>query len=290
MGAVDTCVRCGAQLDVGRFCVNCGHRIGEPVPAVGTDAAGQPTEVVPRSEGEPGAHPDDDLIPYDDVAWDGAIDSPVQGKAWLAWVLGAVLLVGLVFVLLQIFGVDGDNIDDSTSDARADEAPATAPRSVGKILDAARGASFEVPSTAPPTTDLDGQLVDYGAEQMHDGIPATAWRMAGDGTGSAISITLAEPVVVSRVGLINGYAKKVSGVAWYPHNRRIVAATWAFEDGTTLEQTFDERPGLQRMKVPPVLTSTVTLTLTSVTAPGTSILGRDYTAISEVSINGRRAG
>ena len=32
-GPVDTCVRCGAELGVGRFCLNCGHPIGEPAPA-----------------------------------------------------------------------------------------------------------------------------------------------------------------------------------------------------------------------------------------------------------------
>ena len=32
VGPVDTCVACGAELGVGRFCLNCGHRIGAPAP------------------------------------------------------------------------------------------------------------------------------------------------------------------------------------------------------------------------------------------------------------------
>ena len=48
--------------------------------------------------------------------------------------------------------------------------------------------------------------------------------------------------MVSRVGLVNGYAKQVAGVDWYPNNRRILAVTWGFDDGTTVEQTFAERP------------------------------------------------
>ena len=46
---------------------------------------------------------------------------------------------------------------------------------------------------------------------------------------------------------------------------------------------------MQLLKVPPVQTSTVTLTITSVTPPAAGPLGRDYTAISEVTLIGRNA-
>ena len=147
-----------------------------------------------------------------------------------------------------------------------------------------------MPGTAPPTTDFDGNLVAYEASQMHDGNPSTTWRTAGDASGQAVTITLAEPGVVDRVGLVNGYSKQVAGVDWYPNNRRILSVTWGFDDGTTVEQTFAERPVMQRLKVPPVETSTITITITSVTPPGSGNLGRDYTAISEVAVIGRRAG
>ena len=208
--------------------------------------------------------------------------------------VGAVALVGLVLVLLRVFAADDDALatdptggDSSSvaptgSTAPEPDAP-DAPRGVGKRLDLADSATFEVPGTASPTTDFDGTLVAYEASQMADGNPATTWRIAGDATGQQVVITLAEPGVVNRVGLVNGYAKKVAGVDWYPNNRRILAVTWGFDDGTEVEQTFAERPAMQLLKVPPVETSTVTLTITSVTPPGSGSLGRDYTAISEVS-------
>ena len=220
----------------------------------------------------------------------------------LGWVVGAALLVGLVIVLLRVFGVDGGpGAEDSATDPASgqesgpdeDSAESTAqaaPKTAGQATDVARAATFAVPATAPATTDFDGQLVAYTADQMRDGLPATTWRMAGDGSGAVITVTLRRPTVVSRVGLINGYAKQVSGVDWYPNNRRILTAQWGFDDGTTLEQTFSERTDLQSMKVPAVVTSTVTLTISSVTPPGPGTLGRDYTAISEVAITGRRAG
>lgn len=354
---------CGAELGVGRFCLNCGHPIGAPAPVhqappepvaepiepvepvvepepelvaepvVAEDPpmtlpvqAADPTPVPPapdpgpspaapdpdpepspepepsvvRAPAEPSWDPSLDLLPYEEVD-DLDADDPLPGRAWIAWVVGAVALVGLVLVLLRVFATDDDALatgptdgDSSsvapTGSAEPDPDAPDAPKGVGKRLDLADSATFEVPGTAPPTTDFDGTLVAYEASQMVDGNPATTWRTKGDATGQQVVITLAEPGVVNRVGLVNGYAKKVSGVDWYPNNRRILAVTWRFDDGSEVEQTFAERPGMQRLKVPPVKTSTVTLTITSVTPPGSGSLGRDYTAISELSLIGRRAG
>jgi hypothetical protein len=348
-------VRCGAALGVGRFCLNCGHRIGDPAPADAAPPiaapdpapaaapepavlpvqAADPTAVAPATaplgapveplttadpvpaprRPQPGStapgstvpestwDPREELLPYEEVD-ELEVDDPVPGRAWIFWVLGAVLLVGLVLVLLRVFATDEDDpaaVDPTTSESSTpvDDASETSneasededgPTGVGKRIDLARAATFEVPGTAPPTTDFDGNLVAYEAVQMHDGDPSTTWRIAGDATAKVVTVTLGEPAVVYRVGLVNGYTKQVAGVDWYPNNRRILAVTWGFEDGTTVEQTFSENPTMQLLKVPPVQTSTVTLTITSVTPPGSGNLGRDYTAISEVAITGRRAG
>lgn len=351
MGPVDTCVRCGAELGVGRFCLNCGHRIGDPAPAsdrppapraAAPDAppvsrstpvpaaevaeappvevpvqAADPTPVPPARVPEPTRgrrgrrrpdpapapsvwDPDEDLLPYHDADELGP-DEPLPPRGWILWVGGAVALLAVALLLLRVL----DTSEEDTGDVATDSSPvasaepsadgqegeeAAVPQGVGERFDAATGAAFGVPATAPPTTDLDGDLVAYDAAQMGDGIPATAWRTAGSAAGQAITVTLAEPIVVDRVGLVNGYAKQVEGVDWYPNNRRILSVTWTFDDGTTVEQTLAERPGVQRIKVPPVTTSSVTLTLGEVTPPGAGPLGRDYTAISEVSVLGRRAG
>jgi hypothetical protein len=249
-----------------------------------------------------------ELLPYEEV--DGLeSETVVPGNAWIAWVAAALVLVAVVFVLIQVFGTDGDEVatdptggstpavspDDGPDAPEETEPEATpegtdAPVGVGRRLELATAASVEVPGTAPPTTDFDGNLVAYEADQLRDGNATTTWRTAGDATGQTVTLTLAQPSVVTRVGLINGYAKQVAGVDWYPNNRRILAVTWGFDDGTTVEQAFAERPTMQVRRVPPVVTSTVTITLSSVTPPGSGSLGRDYTAISEVSLIGRRAG
>ena len=338
---------------MGRFCLNCGHPIGEPAPAAPVttpsaatpapapapsapatrtaEAPDEPSAPAASTQDEPSAAPEpvavpvqaadptvvappaprhewdprEELLPYEE-AYELEPDSVLPSKAWIWWVLGAILLVGVVLVLLQVF--ESDDVDTGTStttsessapapsgkgsDSAEESAPAspTTPKGVGKRTNMAAGATFAVPATAPPTTDLDGNLVAYEAGQMGDGLPSTAWRMAGDATGQSVTVTLARPAIISRVGLVNGYAKQVAGVDWYPNNRRILAVTWGFEDGSSVEQTFAERPGVQQLKVPPVESRTVTITITSVTPPGSGSLGRDYTAISEVSIIGQRAG
>jgi hypothetical protein len=326
-GPVDTCVRCGADLGVGRFCLNCGHPIGEPPPAAAPAAsvavdpgpptateappeptafpvqAADPTPVAPAPAPAGSTwDPAEDLLPYEEVHELHA-DDPVPGRAWIFWVLGAVLLVGLVFILLEAFATDEDSTTatdpsssasstpDTSGDGESSEpAPEETPKGVGKQVNLATRAAVDVPATAPATTDFDGTLVAYEASQMIDGNPSTTWRTAGDASGQVVTITLPEPGVVNRVGIVNGYAKQVAGVDWYPNNRRILSVTWGFDDGTSVEQTFAERPAMQRLKVPPVETSTVTITITAVTPPGSGNLGRDYTAISEVAVIGRRAG
>ncbi len=337
-GPVDRCVACGAELGVGRFCLNCGHPVGTPAPEVVEHPpiappvqAADPTPVAPTNppdlsddapaaepEPEPEAEPEpepapepearpewdprQDLLPYESV--DDVDEAPIDGRAWIFWVVGALLLVGLVVVLLQVFGAEDDvSATDpagqassqgapgaAESPADAEEAATDTPTGVGTPVQLVEGATFAVEGTAPPTTDFDGNLVAYEASQMGDGDPTTAWRTDGAAEGQEIRVTLPQEAVVSRVGMVNGYAKQVAGVDWYPNNRRILSVTWTFDDGSSVEQTFAERPAMQRLEVTPVQTSTVVITINAVTPPGAGDLGRDYTAVSEVAITGRLAG
>ena len=166
VGRVDSCVSCGAELGVGRFCLNCGHPIGVPAPAPAPAPvpveqqpiappvqAADPTPVAPTSppdvpDESPDESPDErstpapagprrpewdpreELLPYEEV---DEVDLPaVRGHAWLYWVAGAVLLVALVLVLLEVFesddaavdataAVDGASSTESAADAGATE-------------------------------------------------------------------------------------------------------------------------------------------------------------------------
>ena len=278
---METCERCGAELGVGRFCLNCGHPVGAPVddhmeeflPWVRTDLADEDAGGPPVM----------------------AADDPDEARPpWLPWLAGAVTLVVLLLVLVSCLGGDDESASENATRSETTpeqpidtQGPGKDKAAKAKPVDVSGEATATAPVTAPPTQDLDGQTVTYGAAQMLDGLPFTSWRMEGDGSGTVLTFTLAEPTDIVRVGLINGYAKKVAGVDWYPNNRRITSARWTFDDGATLNQSFTQGPKMQTVKLKAETTTKVTLTITGVTAPGAGKLGRDYTAISEVRLIGR---
>ncbi len=167
------------------------------------------------------------------------------------------------------------------------DAPVAAP---ADPTDLAPDSRPRVPSTAPPNQDVRGNTVRYVAANMLDGRPDTAWRMAGDGTGRTLAFRLPAASVITRVGLVNGYAKldrdrRGNRIDWYQRNRRITEVEWLFDDGTSVRQSLKRTPDLQTIPVDPVRTRTVRLRLLSVSAPGARN-GRNYTPISEVAIVG----
>jgi hypothetical protein len=238
---------------------------------------------------------------------------PRRGSGWLIGLAIAALLVVIALggaVLLLSDGGDGDDerADDpgraaSTAPETEQGAPPPDPSSSAPtsetpagVSDVAGTATAEVPSTRAPGTAVDGSRIRFDADQMLDGDPTTSWQMEGDGTGTEIVLTLAGPTALSEVGLINGYAKtdrdrRGREIDWYAGNRRVLAVEWVLDDGTTVAQTLDDAtPSLQSVPVEAVETSTVTLRLVEVSAPGRGRDARDNTAISEIALIGAAAG
>jgi hypothetical protein len=263
------------------------------------------------------APPDDDLAVVDGDAAHRSLGD------LLPWILLGVAAIGLVLVgavwLLFRPGADTasdastaasssrgsqDSPADSTADSAgdsedgADDGGASQEPSAGggrtttgPSRDVSATATALVPDTAPPNQDVRGRPVRYDSDQMFDGDPSTAWRMPGDGTDALLTIRLAEPTQVRRVGLVNGYAKEDVDpggrtVRWYPRNRRITRVTWSFDDGSIVKQRLRQRPTMQTVRVDREVTRTIRLRLVDVTAPMPGRLGRNYTAISEIRING----
>ena len=326
-GPVDTCVRCGADLGVGRFCLNCGHRIGEPAPvaaappvpararlspllapaAPARSRAGRspvqaadptpsprrpsPGAAVDRCHARPrpgtrGPEPGS-TVPESRARSGARLDlGPRPGPASLRGGRrarrrrpGARTGLDLLGARSGAAGRPGlrparglrHRRGRHHRDRRRRRAPRRPPTSRGRRVDGARrrrprsrrraSASGSTSPTPPPSRCR-------APRRPRPTSTATWWRTrpsrcttatrappgasAGDASGQAVTITLPEPGVVYRVGLVNGYAKQVAGVDWYPNNRRILSVTWGFDDGTTVEQTFSERPVMQRLKVPPV--------------------------------------
>lgn len=145
--------------------------------------------------------------------------------------------------------------------------------------------------TDAPGVDTAGRPTTYDASNMLDGDDGTAWRMAGDGTGQVLSFTFPQPVRLTSVGLVNGYAKSGQEgdrtLDWYQGNRRILAVDWILDDGTTIHQDLRETREMQTEPVTGLVTTSVQLKLVEVSDPGAPPARRDKTSISEVSFAGK---
>ena len=238
--------------------------------------------------------------------------------AWLPWVLVALMLVlvavGGIWLLLSADDDDSatespaasvsasqDTTDEPAppSSSAAEEPSSSAPPPsetvpAGDPVDVAASATATAPAAAPPNEDAFGNRTTYVAANMLDGRADTCWRMAGDGTGVELTFQLAGPTTMTRVGMINGYAKNavVGGrnLNWYVGNRRVLSAQWVFDDGTTVDQPLGATKKMQTIDLGgPVTTTVVRLRLVAVSSPGTGRSARDYTAVSEVTLIGTPA-
>ncbi|MFT6142670.1 MAG: hypothetical protein ACJAZO_000007 [Myxococcota bacterium] len=138
-----------------------------------------------------------------------------------------------------------------------------------QVFDATAGiekpASAIIASSVLPA-DGDG---NYETANVQDGITDTMWCEGtdGDGTGETLEFTLAGNPTISKVHMINGIGSSLR--LWMAANRAN-AATLTFSDGST--ETIQVKPTImmQTAEFTPRATSSVTLSLTGVTA------GREY--------------
>lgn len=229
-----------------------------------------------------------------------------QGVGWLPWVTGLVLLAlvtGVGGFLLVGSGDDERHASDELSHQRTEGvgAPSTAGSAFpdskgtggpveepepGEVVELTGRARAQVPDVAGPSRDRQNNPVDFEAPNLLDGRPRTSWRMPGDGSGETLSFDLGDEVVLTEVGLINGYAKVDGADNWYRGNRRIRAVQWEFDDGTRITQHLVDHRAMQMIDVGAIRTTMIRLHLVTVTPPGRGPNGRDFTAISEVRFLG----
>jgi hypothetical protein len=321
-----TCVSCGREVGVGRFCTQCGHPLGAAASRTGTaerpavraplppSPSGPPPSASPPPSGPPPSAPPptapggvptpprfplfadeaaattltQPAVPAPEEPAPETVEAPAAHRGsrrpWGWWVV-----VTVVLVLVAALGIWLLTDDDSSGGSTAGEQPggrAAAPTGLAPAGDVTSSARVEVPATAPPNQDVEGNTVDYVGANMLDGVPETCWRMAGDGTGSKIVVALHQRTRLRSVGLINGYAKTALDAQgrpldWYHGNRRVQEVEWVFDDGTTVRQRLRETTAVQSVDVD-VTTRNVTLRLLRVSPPGSGRAARDYTAISDL--------
>jgi hypothetical protein len=143
--------------------------------------------------------------------------------------------------------------------------------------------TVEASQTSGTSKNSCGDVTSYDAPLVQDGDKATAWRVKGDGTGQTLTLTLAGPTRLTEVGLLPGYAKfdECSGSDRFVQMRRVTAVTWTFDDGSTVDQLFQEQPEVQSVPVD-VTTRRVVIEIKGVTKNPKI----DATPISEVRLLG----
>jgi hypothetical protein len=319
------CAHCGASLSGGLFCTNCGARIGT-LPAAAPSRIG-PTDTAERSYDvleqppvatappvtPPAAQRDlPPILPPGPQPPRTHSSSPHhrQGPGAGLWV-GAVVAMLVVLLLggfLLLRGSGGDSPSSTatpplvpkvkpttaapSTPTTSSSAPSasTSPTAGGPATNVAGLAQASAPANAPGRVDFAGRPVSYVAANLVDGSTDTCWRRAGDATGTVLTFRLDRPTRLTRVGLINGYAKIAFDNGrrydWYLGNRRVLGVDWVFDDGSTVSQQLATSRTMQQMAIKPVTTASVRLRITSVSPPGTGPAGRDDTAISEVLLIG----
>ncbi len=329
-GRPDACALCGVPLLApGRFCSNCGAPVApvtlQPTTPASPAPGGQPPleadpyeslyaapapaaapppvvepEPTPTAVSQPPPAPPAEALPPEPI--------PTRGPGPGLWIGAAALLVGVLVLgsYLLLHGAGGSGTAASSTplvpkphptSKAASKAPSSAAPSSAKPSARPSGATevaglarASAPRHAAAAVDFAGRPVTYVAPNMVDGRADTCWRVAGNASGIVLTFTLAQPTTLTRVGLINGYAKIAFShghpVDWYTGNRRVLSVDWVFDDGTTDSQRLAFSRTMQRMAIDPVKTRTVKLRITSVSPPGRGRAARDDTAVSEVSLRG----
>lgn len=218
--------------------------------------------------------------------------------------------VALVFATVLVLSACGsDPAPKVTVTASASEAPApvsspspspspspseAAPLPPGNLFDGRVGFTITATKTADESTDASGNPVSYDAANIADADPGTAWRKPTDGWGDAdyLLITFDEPVRLTEVGLIPGYAKKdpATGTDRFTQNYRLAQVRWKFSDGSEWTQSFEDKPTMQTIPVSGEVTW-VRIAYMSVGYPRwPDEPARKYIAISDVTITGEVIG
>lgn len=212
----------------------------------------------------------------------------------LIGLLLAALVVAAIPVLLMLKGSgssdeDGDAGADTTASIDAPTTTAERQRATTTSTTEALPAPASNPrisrarasSTAPDGVDASGGAVSYAAGNLLDGYSDTAWRVAGDGIGTTITLQLSERSTIHRVGILPGYDKvdASSGDDRWTQNRRPTLVEWAFDDGTTITRSLEDARTFQWFDVEAV-SSTVTITFLDSTA----LPERDFLAVSELDV------
>lgn len=235
---------------------------------------------------------------------------PSRAGGVVAVAAGALVLLVATVVLASVL-MDGD--EEPTADAVPTPASVTASSELPSVGRPSTSVSAVTPSTDPlppegplqpvsasATSTLSsqrnactGEVSTYLVENAIDDDPQSAWASAeDDGAGQRIEVDFDRRVELTSVGLVPGYAKS-SGATWngcrpverFDLNRWVVRVRYSFDDGSSVEQTFDPEPTLQALPVSASTQRVVVEILETRLPTGAHV--DDDSLISELAFRGR---
>lgn len=196
----------------------------------------------------------------------------------IAGVLGVAAIVG--FVAGGVFGSLNFSAAAGAGSALGTESPAaTAP-----IALTVTEASCE----REPRQDAAGEQVDYRPEYAVDGDNQTGWQCDGDGVGQTLELDLGGTAMVTRVGLVPGYAKRdpLDDRDWYPLFRRLTEVRWHFDAGDPVNQQLDPDPEVRELQALdlPQPRETSTLRMEIISSTGGDTADRRVIAVTDIEV------
>jgi len=164
-------------------------------------------------------------------------------------------------------------------------APTLAP--TPKVAAPLTPARLSASGNAPNSEDGQGNVTTFVAANAADGMPETAWRIAGDGLNQWLLVDFAGPVDLQELRILPGYAKidEQDGTNRFVQNRRVRRVRLEFSSGTSVEATLDDLPVLQPILTDNVRTEFVRIVILESLPPAVAD-GREFTPVSEVEAVG----
>jgi hypothetical protein len=145
-------------------------------------------------------------------------------------------------------------------------------------------------SVAEPGMDASGKPISYEPQNIVDGKPDTAWRVAGDGVEQWVQLDFEAEVSVASIGLIPGYDKidPSDGADRFAQNRVVKIVRFEFSDGSSVRASFEQSRAMQFVAFEqPIRTRSIRIVVEQTyPPPPTEQGGRDFTPISEVQVLG----
>ena len=141
-----------------------------------------------------------------------------------------------------------------------------------------------------PSLRCTKQPLDYIPQYLIDGDPQTGWGASkSDGAGQSAQFDFGGTKQITTVGLTPGYlrvaersAANCEVVSAFPYNRFIESVRWEFSDGSSVDQSFEQRGEMQTITVNKQ-TSFVRMVIVSTSRPAGA---DDDTVISEAEFTG----